>query len=153
MKLFLNEYKDSIDNPPSNFEPPPNVGSLLESKETRVFSSWHTVPFFSKYLDSLENVDFEAFNESNESVKQLITHHATQDEQLSTGMSFKLSESPFFNVQPHRTIDSEEVTYEIYSAGKEILLRILTGNQKKGIPQKRETHIRRNCKFRSPYAS
>ena len=56
MKLFLNEYKDSIDNPPSNFEPPPNVGSLLESKETRVFSSWHTVPFFSKYLDSLKTL-------------------------------------------------------------------------------------------------
>ena len=117
MKLFLDEYFGDSDLRPSEFAHPPNVGSLLETKETRIFSSWHVVPYFSKLFDDLNHLDFDSFCTAPENVKIDLTQHATQDEHLVTGISFHHQVSPFTNLRPHKSVDLFEVNGPYYSAG------------------------------------
>tara|TARA_B100000767_G_C19774283_1_gene541740 strand:- start:18 stop:5327 length:5310 start_codon:yes stop_codon:yes gene_type:complete len=117
MKLFLDEHFGDSDLRPSEFSYPPNVGSMLDTKQTRIFSSWHVIPYFSKYFADLNDLDFDSFCVAPEHVKISLTQHATQDEHLVTGMSFHHQASPFTSLEPHDSVDAIEVNGPYYSAG------------------------------------
>jgi len=133
IKLFLDEHFGESDLRPSEFSYPQNVGSQLETKETRIFSSWHVVPYFSKHFDDLNDLDFDSFCAAPENVKIDLTQHATQDEQLVTGMSYHHQVSPFTNLEPHNSVDIIEVNGPYYSAG---LRNIVTDERNKQSKQR-----------------
>ena len=131
MKLFFDEHFGDSDLRPSEFSYPPNVGSLLDTKQTKIFTSWHVVPYFSKYFADLNDLDFDSFCGAPEHVKISLTQHVTQDEHLVTGMSFHHQASPFTSLEPHHSINAIEVNGPYYSAG---LRNIITdeGSKEKG---------------------